>query len=210
MGQFHIAITHQAKPGKEKEYEAELREFAKQSLDEPGAAGVLLLAPAPGTLGKEYGILRTFDDRESCEAFYHSERYREFHRRTRPLVADDAKRRPLSGLEVFFHDPRTSPPKWKMFCVTWLGVFPSALLFSMTIPPLIGFLPDLLIRAIVNVFVVASLAWIIMPFLTKVFRPWLSPRQQQPTIPDFATAQRPPQQAEQQREFFEQLELERV
>ncbi|MEW4452537.1 antibiotic biosynthesis monooxygenase [Bremerella sp. JC817] len=191
MGQFHIAITHQAKPGKEVEYEAALREFAKKSLDEPGVSGVLLLAPVPGSLGKEYGILRTFDSQESCDAFYHSESYREFHRRTRPLVADDAKRHRLDGLEGFFRDPKTSPPRWKMFVVTWLGVFPSALLFSMTIPPMIGFMHDLLIRAIVNVAVVASLAWVIMPFLTKLFRPWLYPDGPKPVIQDFASTHRP-------------------
>lgn len=188
----NVAITHEVKPGHEADYEAALREFARTSLQEPGTAGVLLLAPVPGTRGCEYGILRSFESQEACDAFYKSDRFRDFHDRTRSLVVDQAVRRKLHGLEAFFRDPQSNPPpKWKMALVTWLGVFPSALLWSTLLPPYLDGMHDLLVRAIVNVLVVITLAWFVMPWLTKVFGPWLHPAVQHIGILDQMADQEP-------------------
>ncbi|MHC2068045.1 antibiotic biosynthesis monooxygenase [Bremerella sp. T1] len=175
MSRVHVAITHQAKPGKEAEYEAALRNFARESLHEPGTAGVLLLAPVPGTHGCEYGILRSFEDQSSCDAFYQSERFRQFHELTKPLVVEEATRRKLHGLEAFFRDPRTSPPRWKMAIITWLGVFPSVLFWGTLLPPYLTAIPSLMTVALTTMCVTITLAWVVMPMLTKVFAPLLHP-----------------------------------
>ena len=81
---------------------------------------------------------------------------------------------PLHGLEAFFRDPQHSPPpRWKMAIVTWLGVFPSVLFWSSTLPKVLPGLPSLGVMAIINVFVVVTLAWGVMPLLTKLFAGWL-------------------------------------
>lgn len=184
----HVAITHEVKPGKEAEYEAALREFARTSLHEPGTAGVLLLAPVPGTHGCEFGILRSFESQEACDAFYQSNRFRDFHQRTKPLVVDQGIRRKMHGLEAFFRDPKANPPaKWKMAIITWLAVFPSAWLWSTLLPPYLTGMHDLVVRAIVNVFVVITLAWLVMPWLTRLFIPWLHPPVQHIGILDHAS-----------------------
>jgi len=175
MSHVHVAITHQAKPGKEAEYEAALRAFARESLHEPGTAGVLLLAPVPGTHGCEYGILRSFEDQASCDAFYQSARFRDFHELTKPLVVEEATRRKLHGLEAFFRDPRLSPPRWKMAVVTWLGVFPSVLFWGNVLPPVLTSLHTLLATAVTTMFVTVTLAWLVMPILTWWFAAWLHP-----------------------------------
>ncbi|MBA2116235.1 antibiotic biosynthesis monooxygenase [Bremerella alba] len=175
MSQVHVAITHQAKPGKEAEYDAALREFARESLHEPGTAGVLLLAPAPGAHGCEYGILRSFENQASCDAFYQSARFRNFHELTKPLVVEEATRRKLHGLEAFFSDPKLSPPRWKMAIVTWLGVFPSVLFWGNVLPPALSSLHSVVATAVTTIFVTVTLAWVVMPLLTKVFAPWLHP-----------------------------------
>ncbi|RCS49406.1 antibiotic biosynthesis monooxygenase [Bremerella cremea] len=190
----HVAITHQAKPGKEAEYEAALREFARTSLHEPGTTGVLLLAPVPGTYGCEFGILRSFESQEACDAFYQSERFREFYERTKPLVVDKGVRRKLHGLEAFFRTPNSNPPpKWKMAIITWLAVFPSSWLWSTALPPLLPNLPDLFVRALVNVFVVITLAWLVMPWFTRWFIPWLYPPVQHIGLPSQAATATSPQ-----------------
>lgn len=192
IDRVNVAITHEVKPGHEDEYEAALREFARTSLHEPGTAGVLLLAPVPGTHGCEYGILRSFESQEACDAFYQSALFRDFHDRTRPLVVDQAVRRKLHGLEAFFRDPKSNPPpKWKMALVTWLGVYPASLLWSTVVPPYLTGLPELLVRAIVNVFVVITLAWFVMPRLTQIFASWLYPAVQPIGILDQAADQEP-------------------
>jgi hypothetical protein len=63
-----------------------------------------------------------------------------------------------------------------MAVVTWMGVFPSVLLWSSLLPKLLSSLPSLAVMAIVNVFVVVTLAWGVMPLLTRIFAGWLHKR----------------------------------
>jgi antibiotic biosynthesis monooxygenase (ABM) superfamily enzyme len=62
-----------------------------------------------------------------------------------------------------------------MAVVTWLGVFPTVWLWSRTIPGLLDGLHPIAVMAVVNVFVVVTLAWLAMPLLTKLFSRWLRP-----------------------------------
>src|SRR5437868_15527958 len=59
--------------------------------------------------------------------------------------------------------------------VTWIGVNPAVYIFSNAIPPVLGDLPWVVMLLIVNAFVVASLAWVFIPILTKLLRHWLEP-----------------------------------
>jgi antibiotic biosynthesis monooxygenase (ABM) superfamily enzyme len=93
------------------------------------------------------------------------------------MVVGEPVRRRLHGLEAFFRDTRHAPPpRWKMAVVTWMGVFPSVLLWSSLLPNALGGLPHLAVVAIVNVFVVVTLAWGVMPLLTRMFAGWLHNR----------------------------------
>jgi uncharacterized protein len=174
MKTIHVAVTRQVKPGCESAFEKALREFARESLHIPGTTGVHLIEPVPGTNGCEYGILRSFESEEASQRFYESELFKEWQERVADLVIGEPVRRRLHGLEAFFRDPQqTPPPRWKMAIVTWLGVFPSVLLWSSTLPKVLIGLPYLAVVAIVNVFVVATLAWGVMPLLTRLFAGWL-------------------------------------
>jgi antibiotic biosynthesis monooxygenase (ABM) superfamily enzyme len=92
---------------------------------------------------------------------------------TKDLVEGEAVMRPLHGLEAFFQGTTTPPPRWKMAVVTWMGVFPSVLLWSKLLGPQLTGLPQVLATAVVTAVVVITLAWVIMPWLTKLLRPWL-------------------------------------
>jgi antibiotic biosynthesis monooxygenase (ABM) superfamily enzyme len=173
MDNVHVAVTRQVKPGCEEEFEQALREFARESLREPGTTGVHLIEPVPGTNGCEYGILRSFESEEASRRFYDSEIFRQWQQRADHLVIGDSVVRRLHGLEAFFRDSNHSPPRWKMAIVTWLGVFPTVLLWSSTLPQFLGRLPQLLVVAIVNVFVVVTLAWVVMPLLSRLLAGWL-------------------------------------
>src|SRR5690606_3814272 len=93
------------------------------------------------------------------------------------LVAEaEYERRDLHGLEAFFRGEHGPPPRWKMAVVTWLGVFPCVALWSRLLHPVLQGLPSLLITACVSAAVVVTLAWGVMPLLTKLARPWLQAR----------------------------------
>jgi len=175
MSQVHLAITRQVKPGMERAFEEALREFARESLRAPGTTGVHLIGPVPGSFSGEYGILRSFESDAACQAFYDSEMFRRWDDNASQFVVGGWTRRRLHGLEAFFQGVHGGPPpKWKMAVVTWLGVFPAVLLWSSVVPKLLSGVPSLITTAIVNAFVVATLAWIAMPLLTRVFSTWLS------------------------------------
>lgn len=174
MKAVHVAVTREVKPGFESAFEAALREFAQESLHVPGTTGVHLIEPVPGTNGCEYGILRSFESEEASRRFYDSDLFKGWNQRIVDMVVGEPTLRRLTGLEAFFRDSRRlPPPRWKMAIVTWLGVFPSVLLWSSTLPKVLTGLPWLVVVAIVNVFIVATLAWVIMPLLTRLFASWL-------------------------------------
>lgn len=177
MSRYHVAITRRIKPGREAEFEAALREFAMLSLHAPGVTGVHLLGPVPRSSSNEYGIMRSFENEAGSRDFYASPMYAEWEERVAHMVEGVPVVRQLHGLEAFFRDAgvQSPPPRWKMAVVTWLGVFPTVWLWSRTIPGLLDGLHPIAVMAVVNVFVVVTLAWLAMPLLTKLFSRWLRP-----------------------------------
>lgn len=174
MDVVHFAVTRHVRPGYAHAFEAALREFARESLRVPGTTGVHLIAPVPGTEGCEYGILRSFESEEASRRFYGSDLFCNWQEQVSEMVVGEPVRRRLHGLEAFFRDTlHAPPPRWKMAVVTWMGVFPSVLLWSSLLPQVLSGLPHLAMIAIVNVFVVVTLAWVVMPLLTRIFAGWL-------------------------------------
>ena len=175
MSQVHIAIIRQVKPGMEQAFEDALREFARESLQAPGTTGVHLIGPIRDSKSGEYGILRSFESEAACQAFYDSDLFRRWDEYAAQFVIGGWAHRRLHGLDVFFQGLRGGPPpKWKMAVVTWLGVFPAVLLWSSVLRKLLSNVPSLFATAIVSSLVVATLAWIAMPLLTRVFSTWLN------------------------------------
>ncbi|SFH73685.1 antibiotic biosynthesis monooxygenase [Planctomicrobium piriforme] len=170
----HLAITLRAREGKVAALEEALLRFVKRSLDDQGATGVHLFRPVSGTDNREFQLHRSFRSEDHKRDFYQSEMYQQYQRETADLIEGPATIRPLHGFEAFFrggHQP--PPPRWKMAVVTWLGVFPAVLLWSRLLSPRLTALHPVAVTAIVTMFVVITLAWVIMPWLTKLARPWL-------------------------------------
>ncbi len=174
MAQVHFAITRRVKPGQEAAYEVALRQLARESLGVPGMLGVHFIGPVPGSTTGEYGILRSFESEAASEVFYQSALFQDWEQSVAHLVEGPADYRKLHGLEAFFGGtPGMSPPRWKMAIVTWIGVFPSVLLWSSLLPGVLIGLHYLAVAAIVNAFVIITLAWVVMPLLTRLFHRWL-------------------------------------
>ena len=173
MPRVHYAITRKVKEGREAEFEERLRRFACDSLGDTGVVGVHLIGPLSESSPNEYGILRSFEDAESAESFYESHKFMSWSEGVQPLVEGQAKRRQLSGLEAFFREPGPPPKRWKMAVVTWLGVFPSVLVWSALLGPALGWMPWLAAAAVINAAVVATLTWLVMPWLIRLLHSWL-------------------------------------
>jgi antibiotic biosynthesis monooxygenase (ABM) superfamily enzyme len=171
----HAAIMRVVRPGREPEFEALIQQFFEEAARQPGVCGAYLIRPIVGSHSREYGILRSFHSKEDRDRFYGSDVYRRWNDAVAPLVEGGPQRRELHGLEAFFHGNAPPPPRWKMALLTWVGVNPAVYIFSNAVPAVFGELPMLVRLLLVNAFVVASLAWVFMPALTKLFSRWLRP-----------------------------------
>jgi uncharacterized protein len=174
-GMVHVAIMRTVRPGREHDFEQLIHEFFEQAERQPGVCGAYLIRPFAGAPSREYGVLRSFASAPDRDRFYASELYRRWNEAVGPLVEGPPRRQELHGLEAFFDDggaqaPR--PPRWKMATLTWLGVVPAVYLFSHAVPAAVD-LPWWLNLVVVNALVVASLTWVLMPWLTKLFHGWL-------------------------------------
>ena len=170
----HFAITLRVREGREAEFAELLARFARRSLDHRGTTGVHLIQPVPGTNCREFGVLRSFESERHSHEFYHSDMYQQYRAETAHLVEGEPIIRRLNGLEAFFRSGgQRLPPRWKMAVVTYIGVVPSVALWSSTLRPLLREYHWFLGLLLVNAAVVATLAWVMMPMLTKLFHKWL-------------------------------------
>lgn len=170
---YHVAITRVARPGKEADFEAALHRFARDSLGFPGTTGVHILRPTDDKNPREFGILRSFSSRAKADAFYESDLFGSWVADTAGLVDDKVERRELHGLECFFRQLSAAPKRWKMAVVTWLGVFPTVVFWIAVLNGLDIESAEIVKIAIATLLTVASLTWVIMPRLVKVFSNWL-------------------------------------
>jgi antibiotic biosynthesis monooxygenase (ABM) superfamily enzyme len=174
MEPVHVAITRLVQPGKEAAFEKAMYAFIERSIGVHGVTGVHLLRPAPGADSREYGILRSFESREARDAFYSSDLFAAWEEEVAPLVESGCSKRELHGLEAFFRRGAIgAPPRWKMALLTWMGVFPSVVVWSAILRPPLHALPVFATTAVITGFVVLTLAWGVMPVLTKAFAGWL-------------------------------------
>lgn len=174
-----VAITRRVRPGHEAAFESALHEFIAQSLKTPGQLGVYVLRPEPGSVPREYGILRRFADAASRDAFYQSAIVAEWQQKVAPLTEGEPRYEHVSGLETWFTVPGrraiVPPPRWKMALVTLLAVYPASLLIAFVIGPWIRDWPVALQSLVVGVAMVAVLTWLFMPALARLLRRWLYP-----------------------------------
>src|SRR3989338_317052 len=171
---IHVAITRQVRPGCEAEFQAGLREFFQSSFDHPAVLGAQMLVPPPGSTSREFGILRTFRNEQECDAFYQSPLFKDWEKCARTLTEGEPEYRQLHGLEAWFRSSQNPPPRWKMALVTLTGVYPISLLISLLFSPYLKELPLLLNSLAVSALIVTCLTWLVMPLLTRLFKPWLN------------------------------------
>lgn len=180
---IHIAITRQVRPGCEAEFQQALKEFFQASFAHDAVLGATMIVPPPGSASREFGILRTFTNEQERDAFYASAMFQAWEERCKPLTNGGWTYHPLHGMEAWFRSPGGPPPRWKMAAVTLLGVYPVSLTIGFLLSPQLKKLPLALNLFCVSTLIVACLTWLVMPRLTRWFKPWLSPKPEKKSPP---------------------------
>lgn len=172
-----VVFVRRVKPGSEGDYEAWLPKIVAALRGSPGFLGFENLRPVAG-LQDEHVLILRFDDEANLHRWEASPERRRLLAEARGFTEHVASIQRISGLEGLFTPPRTrvslAPPKWKMFLVVSLGLYPLVVLTALYVAPALGVVPlapRLVITTLLNV---ALMTWVVMPILTSVLRKWLS------------------------------------
>jgi antibiotic biosynthesis monooxygenase (ABM) superfamily enzyme len=175
-----VLYSRRVKPGREADFQAWAHGIVATSRQFPGHLGASVL-DAPGS--REYHILFTFADRKSMRAWLDSEERRRWLARVGGLIEADRGLQQLTGLETWFKLPGAKvptmkpPPRWKMWLVSIVAVYPLVLAFQALVVPRMAGLP-LPLRALTFPLVLLTLmTYVVMPVVTRVLRRWLGPLQ---------------------------------
>src|SRR5215207_4440884 len=175
-----VLYSRRIKPGREADFQAWAHGIVAASRQFPGHLGASVL-DAPGS--REYHILFTFADRRSLRAWLDSEERRRWLARVGELIEADQGLQQLTGLETWFTLPGCNvatmkpPPRWKMWLVSLVALYPLVLAFHVLVVPRIAGLP-LPLRALAFPLVLLTLmTFVVMPVVTRLLRRWLGPRQ---------------------------------
>jgi uncharacterized protein len=177
-----VVISRVVRPGMEREYEAWIHEAAQLLADVDGSEGFTVLPPGQHHSGPEYVLVLRFRDYASmCRWKRSPERQRWIEKLPR-LVVDPGDWQEQSGLETWFTlpgrvQPTGPPPRWKQAVLTAVGLVPLLLLVDLLLRPVLGDLPAAVRIPLSTPLVVAAMAWLVMPALTRLSYGWLYPGQ---------------------------------
>lgn len=165
-----------ARPGREAEYEASLREMLAAMRAHAGFLGGDMIPPE--TPGDEYQLVVRFASEAELQQWDTSPARRAILERQRELAEGEPGFRYLSGLEAWFEPAMVPasvhPPRLRMAVVTWLGIFPTVSFFMWAVAPRLQAVPFLPRTAILTGLIVVTMTWVVMPRLTRLMRPWLT------------------------------------
>jgi uncharacterized protein len=177
--QVTAIISHVVRTGREQGYEEWFHGIAADARKFKGYLGVSTIRPQDHS-HPEYVVILKFDRYDNLKIWLESDVRREWIERLQPLIEKPEDIQTLTGLETWFslpHQPlKSPPPRYKMALVTWLAVFVTLAILSRLLAPILANLPTLLSQLITSGLVVILLTYLIMPRLTKLFKPWLYPK----------------------------------
>ena len=172
MQPVKTVIERRARPGVQQGFEQWVKELVASASRSPALQGSSVL-----TAGGEYFILLRFASQDDLDRWQSSPEVVELFRKGDALATAPDQPVVRTGLETWFTlpglpAPRVAPPKWKMALLTWLALLPQVILLGFVVP---RGLPFLLSVSLSTAIPVATLTWLLMPRLTRLFYRWLYP-----------------------------------
>ncbi|MEO1685684.1 MAG: antibiotic biosynthesis monooxygenase [Cyanobacteria bacterium J06631_12] len=169
-------ISHRVREGRAAGYEEWIKGISAAAREFPGHMGVSFLRPQPGA-SPDYVIVLQFKTQEQLSAWLNSDIRKDWIDQVQPLIQQQESIQVLSGLEAWFqlpNQPMHKPPKrYKQAILVWVGVTFVSFIVSPLTAPLIASFPRILQVAINVAITVTLLTYVIMPRLTRLFKPWL-------------------------------------
>jgi uncharacterized protein len=174
-------FSRRVKPGREGEFEDWAHGVIGVATRWPGHLGASVLHE-PGS--PWYHVVYKFTDRDRFRAWAESEERGHWLGRVGRLTEDedDPELQQTTGLETWFDlpgpaaTPRWPPPRWKMWLVSLVAVYPLVVLFQWALAPRLERLPLPVKSALFPLVLLTLMTFVVMPLVTRVLRPWLGRR----------------------------------
>jgi len=125
-----------------------------------------------------YQVVHHFRHEAALQSWLQSTERADLHRAAEALLeAPPAVQR--TGLETWFGPPSggpsmVPPPRWKMWLISLLAIYPLVLAFLVWVSPHITRWPLALRAATLPLVVLTLMTFVIMPNVTRALRPWLA------------------------------------
>ncbi len=177
-----VVISRLVRSGYEQDYNDWIHEAARLLEHHDGFQGMTALPPGQHHSGPEHVLVLRFRDYSSMRAWKRSEARRRWIGRLEALTVDVGAWQEQTGLETWFTldsraTPTGPPPRWKQSLLTLVGLLPLLLIMELTFGRLLSDLPAWARILTTTPLVVAAMAWLVMPAITRVSYRWLYPGQ---------------------------------
>jgi antibiotic biosynthesis monooxygenase (ABM) superfamily enzyme len=127
----------------------------------------------------EWQLILRFDNEDNLKRWEESPVSRSWAARADALTVNAPKVEHVNGLEAWFTLPERNaapaPPKWKTAIVSALAIYPLISFIPGLLAPLTRSLPMWLANLVTIVLIMPLVTWVVMPLMTRLFRPWLYP-----------------------------------
>jgi uncharacterized protein len=169
-------ISHEIRPGHEKDFDDWLRRILALKVRSPGYLGTTVISPSGAESSLRYVITR-FRDKAALEAWRESPDRARFFEEVRAYTIPHLNQ--ATGLETYFRPPgRTSfvpPPRWKITAITLGASFLISLTAHYLLDPYFVRLGLSLSTFLFTTILVILLAYLALPGLTRLLQGWLYP-----------------------------------
>ncbi len=175
-----IMFTDRVKPDKTAEYEVWSAGIHGDAKRFPGFMSVDVIRPNESS-HPEYTTLVKFDNCENLKRWRDSTTLAKWLERLPDLLIGNTYAQASVGLELWFDRPNIpqtliEPPFWKRVVIGVICVYPLILLLRWALAPVTGAFPSGF-ALLLNVVILSSLlTYPVMPWVTRLLRPWLYPK----------------------------------
>lgn len=160
------------------EFENELKNVSKYYIGFPGYLGANFFRPSDPADG-DFRVVLKFSSEETYEKWVQSDERKKWIEMEKDYTIAPPKRYRVNGLETWFTLPGNNilkpPPRHRQYFVTWLAVWPVIAILGPIEGVMFKDLPYILQKMADVAILAFLLTYLVMPFMTKVFRKFLYP-----------------------------------
>jgi uncharacterized protein len=170
-------IQHELRPGHQAEYEAWLEKITPIAARFPGHQGIHFIKPLEGS--STYTVVLRFDTLEHAQDWFQSEARRALIGEVERYLKKPENLEIKTGLEFWFkpHSGQEQASTLKQSIVTLVVLYPLTLIVPALVnqaSTIVSILSNLFIaNLVVDTIVVALLAYVLMPPVTRLLSGWL-------------------------------------